>query len=280
MNWAGYRNIISANVDLAMKLKTSDDVEMDTTKFIGVLQQAAQVATPVRNPLRPTCNLPSEIKRLVAVKRKARSAWHKSHTPDKRRLFNHASNKLKAVLREMRNAPFAADLTTLKRDDHSIWKPIKSRSKPQTPLPPIRKNSTPPGPWAKRDIEKAELFATHLSEVYTPRDNTRDPDVERELATHTHPSEHLQAFTLRELQLEIKLLNPHRAPCIDLITAHVLQERPHAGYLQLLHILNAIRRLAHWPTPLKMAKIIMIPKPGRNPTDVASYRPISLLPII
>jgi hypothetical protein len=50
--------------------------------------------------------------------------------------------------------------------------------------------------------------------------------------------------------------------------------------LNLLYILNAIRRLEYWPKPLKQAKIIMIPKPGKNPTDVSSYRPISLLPIV
>jgi hypothetical protein len=45
-------------------------------------------------------------------------------------------------------------------------------------------------------------------------------------------------------------------------------------------MLNAIFRLGYWPTPLKLAKIIMIPKPGKNPTDVSSNQPISLLAII
>jgi hypothetical protein len=136
------------------------------------------------------------------------------------------------------------------------------------------------GPWAKSDKEKVELFAKHLSEVFTPHDNIQDPEVEKELSSHTQPLEHLQAFTLRELKNEIKLLNPYRAPGIDLITAHMLKEMPHEGFLNLLYILNAIRTLAYWPTPLKQAKIIMIPKPGKNPTDVTSYRPINLLPII
>jgi hypothetical protein len=60
----------------------------------------------------------------------------------------------------------------------------------------------------------------------------------------------------------------------------MLKELPHEGYLNLLYILNAIRRLDYWPAPLKQAKVIMIPKPGKTPTDVISYRPISLLPII
>jgi hypothetical protein len=48
--------------------------------------------------------------------------------------------------------------------------------------------------------------------------------------------------------------------------------------MKLLHIYNIIRRLDYWPRPLETAHIIMILKPGKTPTDVASYRPISLLP--
>jgi len=179
----------------------------------------------------------------------------------------------------MRNTSFAAYVSSLNRDDNSIWRAIKSKNKPQTSLPPNRKNSIPPGPWAKSDKEKVELFTIHLSEVFTPH-NIQDPEVEREITTHTQPSESLQAFTLREPKHEIKILNPHRAPGIDLITTRTQQEMPHEGYLNLLYIFNATRRLEYWPKPLKQAKIIMIPKPGKNLTDVTSYRPISLLPII
>jgi hypothetical protein len=53
---------------------------------------------------------------------------------------------------------------------------------------------------------------------------------------------------------------------------------PPVGLKAVLHLLNAITRLEYWPTPLKQAKVIMILKPGKNPTDVTSYRPISLYP--
>jgi hypothetical protein len=167
----------------------------------------------------------------------------------------------------MRKTSFAAYVSTLKRDDNSIWKPIKTMKKPQTPLPPIRKNSVPQGPWTKRDKEKVELFAAHLSVVFTPHENIQDPEVESDIATHTQPTENLQALILREIKNKIKNLNPHRAPGFDLITAQMLKELPHEGYLNLLYILNAIRRLEYWPTPLKQTKIIMILKPGINHTD-------------
>jgi hypothetical protein len=180
----------------------------------------------------------------------------------------------------LRNASFAAYVSNLTRHDNSIWGPIKHKKKPRTPLPHIRKYSRPPGPWTKRDKGKADFFAEHLSEVFTPHNNDQDHEVGQALATHTQPPESLPVFTLREIQNEIRILNPHRAPGIDLITAQMLKELPHEELLHLMHMFNAILRLDYWPTSLKRAKIIMIPKPGKNPTDVSSYRPLSLLLII
>ena len=115
--------------------------------------------------------------------------------------------------------------------------------KNQTSLPAIRKYSIPPGQWAKSDKEKADLFAEHLSEVFSPHNNDQDPDVERDLTTHTQPPENLQAFTLRETKNELRMLNSRRAPGIDFITAQMLKELPHEGFLNLMYILNAILRL-------------------------------------
>jgi hypothetical protein len=74
-----------------MKLKTCEDTEIATATFIGILQHAAQAATPKQNPFSPVSNLPSDIKCLVATKHRARSKWQKTHAPDDRRLFNNAS---------------------------------------------------------------------------------------------------------------------------------------------------------------------------------------------
>jgi len=101
--------------------------------------------------------------------------------------------------------------------------------------------------------------------------------VEQELETPIHQQDCLKPFTLKEIKNEIKKLNHKKAPGIDLITATMLKELPQKGLLNLQYILNAIIRLEYWP---KQAQIIMIPKPGKNPIDVTSYRPISLLSTI
>jgi hypothetical protein len=60
----------------------------------------------------------------------------------------------------------------------------------------------------------------------------------------------------------------------------MLKELPKEGLVNLMYIFNAIIRLEYWPKSLKIAQIKMIPKPGKIPMDVSSYRPISLLPTI
>ena len=104
--------------------------------------------------------------------------------------------------------------------------------------------------------------------------------MEQDLETLIHQQERFKPFTLKEIKNEIIKLNYKKAPGIDLITATMLKELPQKGFLNLFHILNAIIRLEYWPKSLKQEQIIMLPKSGKNPIDVTSYRPISLLPTI
>ena len=60
----------------------------------------------------------------------------------------------------------------------------------------------------------------------------------------------------------------------------MLKELPKEGHVNVMHIFNATLLLEYWPKSSKIAQILMIPKPGKNPMDVSSCRPISLLPTI
>jgi hypothetical protein len=76
-------------VDLKPKLKTSEDIETATKKFISILQQAARLATPIRTQ-RTSTTLPLDIKRMVAIKRRARAKWQKTHAPDDKTPLQHS----------------------------------------------------------------------------------------------------------------------------------------------------------------------------------------------
>jgi hypothetical protein len=171
-------------------------------------------------------------------------------------------------------------IATLKHNDQSTWKLIKSRKRPLLHLPPTRKNGTPPGPWAQSDAEKVELFARHLAEVFSPHDKALDQEIENNLAANSTDSEKLSAFTTNDLINVLNKLHPLKAPRHDCITALIIQKLPPKGIQTLMHIYNSIIRLNYWPVTLKEAKVIMVPNKGKDPNKVSSYRPISLLPVL
>jgi hypothetical protein len=75
-------------------------------------------------------------------------------------------------------------------------------------------------------------------------------------------------------------INPKQAAGYDLITGKILKELPQKGLRAITQIFNAILKIEYFLCQWKVGQTIMIAKPGKNPDDVTSYRPISLLPIL
>jgi hypothetical protein len=91
----------------------------------------------------------------------------------------------------------------------------------------------------------------------------------------------LSKIGIKEVEQIIKRdTHPTKAPGYDLITGNILKELPKKGLQAITQIYNAIFRLENFPCHRKIGQIIMIAKPDKNPTEVTSYRPISLLPIL
>jgi len=75
-------------------------------------------------------------------------------------------------------------------------------------------------------------------------------------------------------------LNSKKAPGYNLIIGKIIKELSPKGLKAITQIYNAILRLEYFPSQWKIGQIIIIAKPGKNPDDVTSYRPISLLPTL
>lgn len=78
----------------------------------------------------------------------------------------------------------------------------------------------------------------------------------------------------------IQMLDANKTPGYDLIIPLVLKKLPHRATVLITAIFNAILRSGCYPGQWKAAQIILIPKPGKDPIEVKSYRPISLLPVL
>jgi hypothetical protein len=139
-------------------------------------------------------------------------------------------------------------------------------------VPPIKKTD---GRWACNNLEKANTFA-HLEKRFHPYSGLGKLPV-------LNSNDYLDKIPLatpREVAEEIRTnLNPKKTPGFDLITGEILKNLKRKALVKLTMLINACIRLNYIPDTWKSAEVIMIPKPGKNLSEVESYRPISLLPI-
>lgn len=125
------------------------------------------------------------------------------------------------------------------------------------------------------------MFAAHLTKVFRPfpqDGNTISPE---HVTIHPNTSSSIVTFRVQEIKSQIKHnINPKKAPGIDKITGKMLKELPEKCFKLITYIFNAIMRLQYYPANWKISEIIMFPKPGKDESQVSSYRPISLLSIL
>jgi hypothetical protein len=80
-----------------------------------------------------------------------------------------------------------------------------------------------------------------------------------------------------DVQEAIRSLKVGKAPGPSGIPNRVLKHLPMRAVLLLVQIFNAVLRNHHFPPAWKHARVISILKPGKDPAQPSSYRPISLL---
>jgi len=88
-------------------------------------------------------------------------------------------------------------------------------------------------------------------------------------------------YDFTELELETALTKAKgKTPGHDRISYPMLKQLPATGKAELLNLYNNIFSVGQYPHVWKSAIIVPIPKPNKPSDEVASYRPISLLPCI
>lgn len=274
-----FHNLVNQGVKLNVKLKSTNDIDLAINNFTNLIQSAAWSSNShTHHPLNQT-SVPSDIRILIADKRRARALFQRTRLPSLKHNYNKLSNLLKKMLAKHKASLLEKFLTNLSPNDGSLWRATKITCKLNSPNVPIKKSD---GSFVCSDWGKAELFKDFLHETFQPHPEIFSLEnnlaVAESLNSPLPVSRPVKHFSPNEVKFVIDKYPQKKSPGFDLITGEVARCLPKKAIIHLTHIFNCILRLSYFPILWKFSTIIMIPKPKKPPDTVSSFRPISLLP--
>lgn len=276
-DWERFKDELSKRIKMNVPLKKKEQLDEEVEKFIVDIQQSAWNNTREIKRILKGTNYPKEIRELVAEKRKIRKKWQHTRMPTDKNLLNNLTQRIRREIKNLKNEEtnsYLRSLTYEKDTDYSLWKTTKRIKSPIIQIPPIKVNN---GSWVRSNEQKAEAFADYLEAIFQPNEVQESEPVQEIEETE---DQEINLTSVVEVIKEIKEINAKKAPGFDLITGKVLKELPKIGIKKLTTLINAAFRIKYVPKVWKFAEVIMIPKPGKPPNEITSYRPISLLPIM
>jgi len=273
-----FTELVNKEINLNIKLKTPDDIDLAIHNLTNVIQTAAWSATNTILALPSSDPLPVYIRNKIVEKRRARALFQRTRLPSHKLIYNNLANSLKKMLAKIKINAWKNHLLKLTPKDGSLLKETKQILRYKSPNLPIKKSD---GSLATSDLEKAELFKEHLSQTFQPHSEIIDNENMNSVETFLNASLPLtlpvKSFTPNDVKYAILKCSLNKLPVYDRVTAEVARSLPTRAIVHITHIFNAALRLSYFPLLWKFSTIILFPKPNKPPDIPSSHRPISLL---
>jgi len=245
-DWNSFQRYLEENTNLNIRLKSPADLDQAAQYFTTLVQKAAWFSIPATEQQTDFVpNTPLHIRQLVAAKRRARRVWQRSRHAHDHLQYNRLSRHLKTALQELHNNSFEHNITHLPPTDNTLWKATKQLKHPHASVPPIRK---PNNEWTRSDKDKANVFATHLADLFKAVHGHTDDEVDDFITAPCQMSLPIRALTAAEVKTELTRLNTRKAPGYDLISGQILKRLSRRTVVLLTMVFNLIL----FPHPLEI----------------------------
>lgn len=279
-DWTAFRKTLDTNITITNQIITTDDIDRQVSLLTKAFTTAKNKHTETVITVPAHELLPTHILELITQKHKARKLWQRTNDPTYRTEKNRLTALNKRLIKAHRNTQWLARIQALKPSDNTLWKMSKLLKTNHPPIPSFSTSNTP-----MSDLEKAETLANTFNDIQThdPHNNPEQQSIHDEAAdflfnTHPDPSLCLHLYTTpTEIKNILKSLPTKKAPGPDKLENIILKNSSKKSIVQLHYIINAIIRLSYFPKAWKSSIIIPIPKPAKDHTNPANFRPISLI---
>lgn len=275
-DWSAFREIIENKLNINVSLKNNNEIDSAIAYLNDNIIQAASDSTPMPKHQINNYIVPSATKEKIKIKRKMRKQWQTTRSPQDKTNLNQITKELKEILKKDKEKIFEKYITNLSSTsttNYSLWRATKNINSSIVHQPPLKNTENK---WAKTQIEKANVLSAHFKNTFTNKLNNQNiilPNLSN------NSNDQIKKITSKEIKLNIKYnVKLKKSPGYDRITGEILKELPEKAINYLRNLYNAAIAIKYFPVAWKVAEIIAIPKPHKDPTEATSYRPISLLP--
>lgn len=285
INWQQFQRRLTNSVDPHLRLEDARDVDSAITyltRKITSATRAATTTTRLENALQSE-SLPPLLEELKHQKNRFRKRWQRFRDPRDRRVMNSLQRQFKHRLAEWRQELWDDKMDNFLLQGKDEWQLIKALKNEKQPRRAI---NTPHG-LSFDPLTIAETFATTYEEQntlpllqLTQREHVEEMDTRHRVERYLHraPVSPPLLTTASEVRNVIKARKGTSAPGLDGVTNDQLKHLPRKPLVLLTRIYNTCLKLHYFPCNWKKAKIVPIPKPGKDLRLTENYRPISLLP--
>lgn len=281
VNWSLFRKHLDSRLEDVAEPQTAEEVDQLERRIHSAILQSAELASFPRAVRNTGQTLPRHIQRLTTQHNYHRRMAQRFGDPEHRRRQVALRHTIRQLTDEYNQHTWDEKVRSLNTSDKSIWKMARALTKPRSVGTPSLQTDNG---LLHSPTDKAELFADTLQNTFTPNQELGDDRTTAQvneglfdLGNHHDGQPEAPTTTVEEVAGIITRLKERKAPGISGVTNTLLKQISYKTLLAIVILFNSILRLNTFPEAWKLAKIILLLKPGKSPALPQNYRPISLL---
>lgn len=297
-DWQKFKDYISKSLP-HFPITKHEDLDTAETLFVQVLNEAIQDSIPQKRYTTDRRRaLPPDILKIIKTKRAAHRLYMRTHEDEDRRLYRSLQEDVKDAIQRYETRRWDKFIQKVDKDrlnaPKRFWETIKRiRGKYQYTSHPLRnRQQTIIDTPGKLEVFRQFLSNTHTTPIHPDFDQDHYHFITDHINNHHILYNPLPApaprstddpiiddITILDISLALQTCK-NSAPGPDGITYQTLKQLPPTALNFLAGLFTLSLKLGHAPTRWRHSHILLFPKPGKDASDPANYRPISLTPTI
>jgi len=283
-NWPIFKKAVEEKIDLnhVANLPSKTMIDAAIVDLAQSIKDAENLAIPLEEIRPKAFIIDPAILNLISIRNCLRRQAQRCQSPSIKSRVNQLNRTIALNVRLLKNEVWQQKLSKVPEDSKQLWKITKILTNKCNLIPPLKNSSNQ---ILLTDAEKAEEIAKAFNAAhYTTHNNKSDPQTE----TMVNGSSLIINFlnpkieescmpSPREIKIIINKLKLKKSPGIDKINNLLLKNLPRKAIVCLMYIYRSCMKLSYFPDVWKHAKVVPIPKPGKDLSLSSNYRPISLL---